>query len=190
MSSTLAANGLVPRFHPSGDSRPVALSIASGYATAIYKFSPVALTTTGTIILASAGAANKVLGTFLGCEYKDTTLGVYRVSNFWPASTVATEIVAWVTMDPNIIYEIQADGSLATANIGENANFAAGIGGGTAATGISSAPLSASSSGTTAGQLRIVGIPGYPDNASGDTYTKVWVQIANHQFVNPPAAGI
>jgi hypothetical protein len=166
------------------------MSIASGYATSIYKFSPVALTTTGTIILASAGASNALLGTFLGCEYKDTTLGVYRVSNFWPASTAATEIVAWVTTDPDIIYEIQADGSLATANIGENANFAAGIGNGTAATGISSASLSASSSSTTAGQVRILGIVPYPDNASGDTYTKVFVQIAKHQFVNPASAGI
>jgi hypothetical protein len=199
MSATFAPNGLVPRYHPSGDVRTEATTIASGYATTIYMYSPVALNANGTITLATAGAANALLGTFMGCEYTDTVLGIRRVSPFWPASTTATDIVAYITRDPDILYEIQVNGSVAQADVGSGSNFTAtgtssqgltvGVGNGNAATGISLACATVTTN-ATAGQLRIMGLTAGPDNAFGDSFTKVLVQIANHQFINPPAAAI
>lgn len=190
MSLTSAPFGLVPRYHPSGDIRTEAMTIASGYAANIFTNSPVTLNANGTITIAAAGAANVVLGTFAGCEYTDSTLNIRRVSPFWPSGTVATDIVAYVVRDPDIIYEIQADGAVAATSIGENANFAASIGNGNTATGISTAQMTITGQGTTAGQLRIVGFSRDPANAAGDAFTVVQVQIANHAFINRPAAGI
>jgi hypothetical protein len=69
-------------------------------------------------------------GAFAGVEWTDTT-GRRRVSNYWPANTAyqTGSCVAYFYNDPNIVYEIQADGSVAQTSIGLDANlsnFAAG----------------------------------------------------------------
>lgn len=48
MSSTSAAFGLRPAFHPSGIVRPTAMTIASGYAANILQFQPVLID--GTVV--------------------------------------------------------------------------------------------------------------------------------------------
>ena len=184
MSSTSAPFGLRPAFHPSGLDRAQAFAngIASAYNTDILKGQPVKLNSSGNIVVAAAG--DSFQGAFAGVEWTDTT-GRRRVSNYWPANTAyqAGSCVAYFYNDPLIVYEIQADGSVAQTAIGDNANFS-NLTAGSTTTGLSQCTMSATLTGTsTYGQLRIVDLAPYADNAWGDAYTIVRVQIANHQLV-------
>lgn len=184
MSATNAPFGLRPVYHPSGLDRAQALTggIASGYSADILKGAPVKYTSSGTINALTSTEA--FVGAFDGVEWTDTT-GRRRVSNYWPASTSGTNIVAYFYNDPQIVYEIQADGAVAQTAIGDNANFS-NLTAGSTTTGLSQCTMSSSLTGTSAyGQLRIVDIAPYPDNAWGDAYTVVRVQVALHQFVAP-----
>ena len=93
MSATNAPFGLRPVYHPSGLDRAKALAngIASAYSTDILKGAPVKLTTSGTLNVLTSTEA--LVGAFAGVEFTDST-GRRRVSNYWPASTVATAVVA------------------------------------------------------------------------------------------------
>ena len=184
MSSTSAPFGMRPSFHPSGLDRAVALpnGIASAYGTGILKGQPVALNTSGNIIAATAGSAYQ--GAFAGHEYTDLT-GRRLVSNQWIASTAYTagSEVTYYYSDPNIVYDIQADGSLAQTAIGDQANFT-NISAGSTSTGLSQCTISTSLAGSSAvGDMRIIGLTPAVDNAWGDTYTVVQVQVSRSQFV-------
>lgn len=184
MSSTSAPFGLRPSFHPSGLDRPVALAngIASGYSTGLLKGQPVALNTSGVIITATAGSAFQ--GAFAGQEFTDLT-GRRQVSNQWIANTAyqAGSQVTYYYSDPNIVYDIQADGSLAQTSIGDQANFT-NVSAGSTTTGLSQCTISTSLVGSSAvGDLRIIGLYNGVDNAWGDAYTVVQVQISRSQFV-------
>jgi hypothetical protein len=184
MSATSTPFGLRPSFHPSGLDRAVALTdgIASAYSSNILKGQPVALNSSGVIIVATAGSAYQ--GAFAGVEWTDTT-GRRRVSNYWPASTayITGSCVAYYYSDPNIVYDIQADGSLAQTSIGDQANFT-NITAGSTTTGLSAATISTSLAGSSAvGDMRIIGLYQGVDNAWGDAYTTVQVQISRSQFV-------
>ena len=113
MSSTSAPFGLRPAFHPSGLDRASALAdgILSTYSVDILKGQPVKMATGGVIQVAAAGDA--FLGAFSGVEFTDTT-GRRRVSNSWPANTAyqTGSCIAYFYADQNIVYEIQADGTL------------------------------------------------------------------------------
>ena len=184
MSSTNQPFGLVPSFHPSGLDRAVALAdgIASAYASNILKGQPVALNSSGQIIIATAGSAYQ--GAFAGVEWTDVT-GRRRVSNYWPAGTTfqTGSCVAYFYNDSNIVYEIQADGSMAQTTIGNEYNFTATTAG-SSTTGLSQATLgSATAAGNgVQGQMRVVDLAPYVDNAWGDSYTIVRVVNAQSQF--------
>jgi hypothetical protein len=194
MSATSAPFGLRPAFHPSGLDRAQALAggITSGYGTAILKGQAVQYSPNAGVILPVLDTTTNsglVSGAFAGVEWTDTT-GRRRVSNNWPASTayIAGSCIAYFYNDQQIVYEIQTDGTMAQTAIGNEANlsnFAAG----STTTGLSQATLSASlvGSGST-GQFRIVDIAPYADNAWGDPYVIVRVQVSNPQFVAAKAA--
>ena len=200
MSATNAPFGLRPAFHPTGLDRAQALAngITSGLAVNILKGQPVVYSVAATV--GSTGASNgtiipaatpgnsaatsgyQVTGAFAGCEWTDTT-GRRRVSNYWPSGTTGTQIVAYFYNDLNIVYEIQADGSLSQTSIGGEYNFSA-ITGGSTTTGLSQCTLasaSAQSSGAQ-GQMRVVDLAPLVDNAWGDAYTVVRVQLAYTQL--------
>jgi hypothetical protein len=123
-----------------------------------------------------------VSGAFAGVEFTDTT-GRRRVSNYWPASTTGTEIVAYFYNDQQIVYEIQTDGTIAQTSIGNEANLSNFTAGSTT-TGLSQMTLSASLAGSgSAAQFRIVDLAPYPDNNWGDAYVIVRVQVSKPQFV-------
>ena len=194
MSATNAPFGLRPAYFPTGLERAQALTngIASGYASNILKNQPVQYGTTansgtlGTIIAAAATGA--IAGAFDGVEWTDTT-GRRRVSNYWPASTAGTNIVAYFYNDLNIVYEIQTDATIAQTSIGNEYNFS-NVTAGSTTTGLSAATLGVSTAvGNGAqGQLRVVDLAQYPDNNWGDAYVIVRVQIANSQFYGATTA--
>ena len=122
MSTTVNAPfGLRPAYSPSGVIRPTAFTIASGYGANIFQNQPVRIApatsggeTEGTIVASAVGAP--FIGAFQGVEFTDSD-GRRRVSNKWTASQVGTDVVAYVTLDPTIVYEIQANGSIAVSDM-------------------------------------------------------------------------
>lgn len=190
MSSVNAPFGLRPSFHKSGSVRPVVATIASGYANNIFKGSPVGYIADGTIALAAAGGTgvSGASGAFHGVEYTETG-GRRRMSNYWPASTAATEIVAYLTDDVGIVYEIQANGSVARLSIGAQFDWSTnGSANGNTSTGLSTVTLDTAAGAANAG-LRVIGITEGPDNAWGDSFTVVQVVLSEHQL-NPTVAQI
>ena len=185
MSATNAPFGLRPAFHPSGLDRAQALAggIPSAYSSDILKGQAV-LYVAGSGTIEPVNATGDALsGAFAGVEWTDTT-GRRRVSNYWPANTAyqTGSCVAYFYNDPNIVYEIQADGSVAQTSIGLDANlsnFAAGSN----VTGLSQATLNASILSTgVQGQVQVLDIAPYPDNDWGDAFTIVRVQVARRQI--------
>jgi hypothetical protein len=186
MSATSAPFGLKPIWHPSGIIRPSRYTIASGYSTGILSNQLVTIAADGTIT--ATAIAGRSIGTFMGCEYTDTN-GVRQFSPQWIASTTATEIYAYVTVDPSIIYVIQSNGTLAVSDIGSQANTGT-VSAGSTTTGLSSLVLDTVGTLTNSGNatLQIVGLAYGPDNSWGDTYVNVNVRISQHQFVADRAA--
>jgi hypothetical protein len=205
--------GLIPTAHESGIIRPAfgsgggqpygGYTIASGYANNIFLGSPIQIdsaTPSSNILLAPAFAsaasiptASKILGAFQGVEFTLAT-GRRTVSPFWPAGTVpfaGSPTVVWITRDPRIRYEIQANGSVPATAMGNLASITANTtASGNTTTGFSTVGLDTTtllSSGTNVNQLRIVGFSQRIDNNPGDAFTQVVVEIAGHQDLPQPA---
>lgn len=199
MPTTSAPFGLRPAFHPSGLDRAQALAngiqavstsgnVSAGYATTILKGQPVKMNTAGYIEVAAAG--DSFLGAFAGVEWTDST-GRRRVSNYWPAneSFLVGSVVAYFYSDPNIVYEIQTDGTVAQSVIGGEADLSNTTAGSTT-TGLSQATLSNSVAGSGTAQMRIIDIAPYPDNAWGDSFVIVRATIAEYQFAGAAGTAI
>jgi len=185
MSTTSQPFGLRPAYSPSGVLRPTAYSIATGYSSNILQNQPVKIGTDGNVQAAAIG--DRFIGTFQGVEFTDSD-GRRRVSNKWTASQAGTDIVAYVTLDPTIVYEIQANGSIAVTDIGSQADFTT-ITAGSTVTGLSALMLdTATLTNSGNASLRIIDLAPGPDNAFGDAYTIVQVQISEHQNVADRAA--
>jgi len=183
MSTINAPFGMRPAFHPSGLDRAQALAggIASAYNTDILKGQPVKMDTAGSIVVAAAGDA--FLGAFAGVEWTDTT-GRRRVSNYWPALTSyqTGSCIAYFYQDTQIVYEIQADGALTQASVGDEANLS-NTTAGSNVTGLSQCTLSTTLAGSGVNaQMRIVDLAPLVDNAWGDTYTVVRATISKSQY--------
>jgi hypothetical protein len=95
---------------------------------------------------------------------------------------VTGSCVAYFYQDPAIVYDIQCDGSLAQSSVGAQADLSNTTAGSTT-TGLSQCTLSSTlvSAGSSA-QMRIIGLTPGVDNAWGDAYTVVQVQVNESQF--------
>ena len=185
MSTVSQPFGLRPSYSPSGVVRPTAYTMVTGYGTNILQNQPVKIGTSGGIEAAAIG--DRFIGVFQGVEWTDSD-GRRRVSNKWTASTAGTDINAYVTLDPTLVYEIQANGPIALTDIGSQADFTA-ITGGSVTTGLSAMMLdTATLTNTGNASLRIIDLSPGPDNNFGDNFTIVQVQIAEHQNVADRAA--
>lgn len=201
MSATAAPFGFRVAKHISGQSRatPYINGIQSGYATNLFRGAPVQLDATALGTVTAATTSSSMVGIFAGCEYLDA-FGRPNESSFWPASTVGTNVIAYVYDDPANIYEAQTDGSgtnTAAAQqtwIGGQMNCVNPTAGSTFS-GQSTAALAASSLTTTgSAQFRVVsfagtlgqsvaGSIGSTTDVLGDQFLTLQVQIAKHQFV-------
>jgi hypothetical protein len=187
MSSVSQPFGLRPVYSPSGVVRPAAYTILTGYAANILQNQPVKIVTssTGEGTIAAAAINDRFIGTFQGVEFTDSD-GRRRVSNKWTASQVGTDIVAYVTLDPTIVYEIQSNAALNVTDIGKQYDFTT-VGTGSTVVGISQMMLDVASAAANA-SFRLIGITPGPDNNWGDTYVIAQVQISEHQNVADVAA--
>lgn len=186
MSNTVNAPfGLRPVYHPSGFVRPQAFTLVDNYSATLLQNQPVKIGTNGTLQPAAIG--DPFIGTFQGVEFTDSD-GRRRVSNKWIASTTGTDITAYATTDPYIVYEIQSNATVAVTNIGNQYNTGT-ITAGSTVTGLSAVVLDTGTvTDSASAQMRLIGITPGPDNAFGDTYVICQVEIAEHQYVAPIVA--
>lgn len=186
MSATNQPFGLRPVGHLyGGDVRPTQIDgfISSGYAANIGFGTPIKINQTNGVI-AAASTAEDICGVFAGCIYRKTGDSL-TTTGHWPTGTtyVAGTMSVSAYMDPATIYEVQANGSLAQTSIGQQADFN-NPGTIDTATGYSQARISTTLVATgNPGQLRILELSDRLDNAWGDAFTVVKVQIARHQYV-------
>ena len=102
------------------------IPITSGSATDIFFGDVVKLNSSGTLNKDVGTNAATPVGVFLGCSYTDPTFGkTFR--QYYPANTVASDIVAFVQDDPDCLYKVAVVssgttiGTVTRANVGENA---------------------------------------------------------------------
>ena len=157
--------------------------IAANYGTAIFQGDMVAQVTGGGIEVHADGGTVPIVGVFNGCRFTDPTTGKETFSNFYPASTNASDIEAFVIDDPNVVYEVQADAAFPVADLFGNFDIVYTSSGSTV-TGISGAELDVTTGATgTNLPIKAIDISQDPENSDvGSDATNVLVVIQNHIF--------
>jgi len=155
---------------------PVAAS-----ATAIYNQDSVAMANTGTAAVAAAGTTHN-LGSLNGVFYTDATTSKPTFQNYLQGSNTATDIVAFITDDPNQIYEVRSNNSGASAqtDVGNTAEISYSAG--ATPNYVSRTTLDDSTLGTATQQLKIVGVSRDPDNSDLTSANVVWRVVINEHF--------
>ena len=186
MANKDAAFGMVPSRmiggspYTGGQSR---YRIAANYGTSIFQGDMVAQVTGGGVEVHADGGSVPIVGVFNGCMYTDPTTSEQKCSNYYPASTNAADIIAFVIDDPNVVFEIQADDTFPVADLFGNFDIVYTSSGSTV-TGISGAELDVATGATTTSlPLKAIDISGDPENSDVATAnTNVLVVIQNHIF--------
>ena len=181
MANINAPFGLRPIGHlTNSDYQLSSYRIASGYSTALGRGDPVELAGTSRNIQVYTAGNTNCIGVFAGVEYTNSD-GQRVFSGYWPASTTATNIIAYVWDDPFIIWEIQADSYAETAQ-GQLGDIVMGTPSSSKQS--STSYITASSTATNGRTLRIEGLVERPDNAVG-SYAKIRVTFAEHARLTP-----
>ena len=158
--------------------------IANGETDVIFKGDLVKLETSGKITKSGNGDAVAAIGVFNGCFYNDPTTQKPTFSNHYPGSITPTQgaIEAFVYDDPNMLFEIQADGVVAADKVGRNADIVYAAGNtinGQSKTELNSTVANAGA----AAQLRIIRICEDPENSDIASTNANWiVRINEHQY--------
>lgn len=167
-------------------------SIASGYATSIFNGDAVKLVTGGTVERDTFDAAMTPIGVFLGCSFTDPNTSQLTFKQYYPASTTASDIVAYVVDATDVLFKVAVVssgttiGDLAITDIG--ANVAGVDNTGSTVTGNSKCAISDTSATTNTLPFRIVELVEETKNSSGG-FTEAYVKWnAGHMFDN--ATGI
>ena len=157
--------------------------IAANYGTSIFQGDMVAQVTGGGVEIHADGGTVPIVGVFNGCTYTDPTSGDVTFSNYYPASTNASDIIAFIIDDPMVVFEIQADAAFPIADLLGNFDVVYTSAGSTV-TGISGAELKVTDGGTaTTLPLKAIDISQDPENSDVATAnTNVKVVIGNHIF--------
>ena len=167
MANQDAAFGFRPTRHLTGGQvRAEEANIAANYGTDIFTGQVVEAVTAGSIEAAAAGDVQQA-GVFGGVFYTDPTTSKPTWKAYYPASTNASDIVATVYMDPDIVFEAQHDGTGTAALNFATGNFV-GVGGSTI-TGQSTSEIDTSDFDTTAGGFKQIGISKDPENSDTST---------------------
>ena len=155
---------------------PVAAS-----ATANYNQDLVAMANSGTAAVAAAATENN-LGSLNGVFFTNASTNKPTFQNHLLGSNTATDIVAFVTDDPNQIYEIRSNNSGASAqtDVGNTAEISYSAG--ATPNYISKTTLDDSTLGTSSQQLKIVGISRDIDNDEVGSANVVWRVVINEHF--------
>jgi len=167
------------------------MKIASGYGTAIFYGDFVKLVAAGTVeksAITTAVVAGTV-GIFVGCSYTDPTSNQLTFNQQFPASTAASDIMAYVVDDPDLVFRMQGDGSIAQTGLGNNVSLVNTAG--STSIGRSKNAVDASTIATTNSlPMRIVEFVDGPSSTVGDTYTDVLVTYLPLSHAYETALGV
>tara|TARA_R110002020_G_scaffold221527_4_gene429666 strand:+ start:2134 stop:2712 length:579 start_codon:yes stop_codon:yes gene_type:complete len=159
------------------------LVINSNETNSIFMGDPVVLNANGAISRGATKGA-ELVGVFNGCFYTDPTSQKPTFSNHYPGGIVASDIVASVITDPDVIYAVKVDDTNGgQAQVGSTANIATYSAGSTKS-GISGVALDGSSFATSNGSnFAVYDLSTDPDNSD---YTaanaNILVRINLHQY--------
>ena len=161
------------------------IKIASGYAANIFYGDFVKLVNTGTVEKDTGTATATPVGIFMGCFYTDPNTSQPTFNQMWPTGTVADDAMAYVLDDPDAVFRMQGDGSLAQTTLGNNIAIIQTSGSTTI--GRSKNAVNAGTAATTNTlPLRILEFMDGPDSTVGDAYTDVLLtyNFGMHQYRN------
>ena len=168
------------------------VKIASGYASNIFNGSVVSVVAAGTVEIVNELGTNAsqfpagTLGVFVGCSYTDPSTKQKLFSQYWPTGTVAADAVAYVIDDPDVVFQIQADDTLAQTALGINIPVVNPTAGSTT-TGNSTMAADASAIAVTDTlAFKIIDFVDSTTSSVGDTYTDVLVKFnpKSHAYTN------
>jgi hypothetical protein len=157
------------------------MPITANYGTGIFCGDLVKLSS-GFIIKETGTTTALPCGVFIGCEYEDTTLGLFHRA-FWPASTAiksGTTAWAYVIDDPDALFQVQSAGSITTAHLGLNADLIAASDGSTVHGRSILALASTTPTTSSTRPIRIMDFVRKPGSVAGDAKTDVIVRINTH----------
>ena len=156
--------------------------VANNNSTSIYQGDVVIPFASGNIGRAIANTSTAAVGVFNGCFYTDPTTQKPTFKNYLPGSTVASDIVAFVIDAPDTVFEVNANGVFAVADIFKN--FQINNASGSTATGISLVQLDIAESGVTSTYLvQAIDVSGDVTNSDVTvSNANILVRINNHAF--------
>lgn len=156
--------------------------IAANNTTAIFQGDLVIPTTSGQITRYVANTSNAVVGVFNGCFYTDPTTQKPTFKNYYPSSTNASDIIAFVVDGPDTVFEINANLSFVVADLFQNYSVTNVTG--STLTGISQVQLDVALSGS-ASTFVVQAIDISQDPSNSDLTTSnanIMVRISNHFY--------
>ena len=163
-------------------------SIASGYGTSIFYGDAVKLVTGGTVERDTFDAAMTPIGVFMGVTYTDPNTSQLTFKQYYPASTSASDIKAYVCDATDVLFKVAVlssgttIGDLAQTDVG--ANVAGVDNTGDTVSGNSRCGISDTSATTNTLPFRIVDLVEETKNSSGG-FTEAYVKWnAGHAFDN------
>jgi len=148
------------------------IKIASGYATAIFYGDFVKLVAAGTLEKAAVttSVVAGTVGIFVGCSYTDPSTSQLTFNQQFPASTAASDIMAYVVDDPKLVFKMQADEAIAQTGLGNNVSAVSTAG--STSIGRSKNALDGGSVATTNTlPLRVLEFVEGPNSTVGDAFT-------------------
>jgi hypothetical protein len=160
------------------------IKIASAYDTAIFYGDFVKLVAAGTVEKDAGTTSMTPVGIFVGCKYTDPNSKNLTFNQQWIADTTASDAVAYVMDDPNILFQMQCDGSAAQTVLGSNCAVVQTAGSTSIGTSKNAVDISTSATTNTL-PLRIIDFIDGPNSAVGDSYTDVIVKFnVGHLYDN------
>ena len=192
MANTLGKFGLRPSRQLNGSPFINAQNryrISANNTTAIFQGDLVIPTTSGVVTRYVAGTSSPVVGVFNGCFYTDPTTQKPTWRNYYPASTNASDIIAFVIDGPDTVFEIDANASFAVADLFQN--YSVTNVSGSTLSGISQVQLDVSTSGV-ASTFVVQAIDIAQDPLNSDltvSNANIMVRINNH-FYKAGTAGL
>tara|TARA_R100000656_G_scaffold42467_1_gene35148 strand:- start:549 stop:1127 length:579 start_codon:yes stop_codon:yes gene_type:complete len=160
------------------------IKIASAYDTAIFYGDFVKLVAAGTVEKDEGTTSMTPVGIFVGCKYTDPNSKNLTFNQQWIADTTASDAVAYVMDDPNILFQMQCDGTAAQTVLGSNCAVTQTAGSTSIGTSKNTVDISTTATTNTL-PLRIIDFVDGPNSAVGDSYTDVIVKFnVGHLYVN------
>ena len=160
------------------------LPIASGLAQNIFNGSVVGITGAGTVTLVTDAGTNGdpfpagVIGVFVGVTYTDPNSGNITFRQNWPTGTVTADAQAYVIDDPAVIFQVQANGAVTAADLGQCCSIIAQTTNtGTLSSGNSTTAVNAATTSVNADAFKIVGFVDSPTSTVGDAFTDLLVKF-------------